>query len=193
VRGATWIAKKELRNAQPREQTMDPRLQEMLDHHEIKQLLAEYCHGCDRCDERHMGSVYREDSWDDHGFIKDAGPEFARRMTAEMLATTSTMFHLLGQSLIKVEGDEAGAETYFIAGFRGAAEGGDMCHQLGGRYVDRLQREDGRWLIKHRVVVRDWSISLRIEEDFPGTTGLVNGSRSNADPSYAVLGRTHGG
>jgi hypothetical protein len=44
---------------------MDQRLQAMLDHHEITQLLAEYVHGCDRCDTDAMASVYWDDSWDD--------------------------------------------------------------------------------------------------------------------------------
>lgn len=124
---------------------MDPRLQEMLDHHEIKQTLAEYCQGCDRADARHMGSVYLQNSWDDHVYIKGVGAEFASRITAAMLATTSSMFHLLGQSLVRVQGEETGAETYFFAGFLSpAGDGGEMCNQLGGRYVDRLQREDGR-------------------------------------------------
>src|SRR3974390_288727 len=102
---------------------MDPRIQEMLDHHDIKRTLAEYCHGCDRCDEPHMASVYRQESWDDHGHIKAPGPEFARLMTADILRRTQTLSHLLGQSLIKVDGDEAGAETYFLAVFRETHDG----------------------------------------------------------------------
>jgi len=60
---------------------MDARIQEMLDHHEIRKTLAEYCHGCDRADEPHMGSVYASDSWDDHGDVKASGDDFARIMT----------------------------------------------------------------------------------------------------------------
>ena len=66
-----------------------------------------------------------------------------------------------------MEGDEAGAETYFFAVSRNKREdGAEMCNQLGGRFVDKLRREEGRWLIKHRVVVRDWGISLPIEADW---------------------------
>jgi hypothetical protein len=172
---------------------MDPRLQEMLDHYEIKKTLNDYCHACDRCDEPAMADVYLEDSWDDHGHIKAAGPEFARRMTADILVQTKTLAHLLGQSLIKIDGDDAGAETYFLAVSRNTVDGVEMCNQLGGRYVDRLKRENGRWLIKHRVVVRDWAISLPIEADWTAHVGLVDGSRSNTDPSFAVLGRMHSG
>ena len=64
--------------------------------------------------------------------------------------------------------------------------------QLGGRYLDKLQRENDRWLIKHRVVVRDWSISLPVGHDNFVSSGLKDGFRSNEDPSYAMLGLTHG-
>jgi hypothetical protein len=172
---------------------MDARLQEMLDHHEIRKTLTEYCHGCDRCDEAHMASVYLEDSWDDHGRIKARGWDFAPLMTAEIRRRTNTLSHLLGQSLIKVNGDEAGAETYFIAVQLRTDNGKEMCDQLGGRYLDKLQQDSGRWLIKHRVVVRDWSISLPVGQDSFVNAGLKDGFRSNEDPSYAMLGLTHGG
>jgi ketosteroid isomerase-like protein len=168
---------------------MDERLQEMLDHYEITKTLNEYCHACDRCDEAQMRSVYLEDSWDDHGAIQATGPEFARVMTAQVLATTNSLSHLLGQSMIRVSGDEAGAETYFLAVSRSTREDGvEMCNQLGGRYVDTFRRENGRWLIKHRCVVRDWSISMPVEHDWTTHAGLKEGQRSNADPSFTTLG-----
>jgi len=173
---------------------MNQRLQEVVDHYEITQTLKEYCHGCDRCDEQRMGSVYLEDSFDDHGNFKAPGPQFASLMTAEILAKTRSLFHMLGQSSIKVDGDKAGAETYFFAVSRDTrADGVEMCNQLGGRFIDKLERHDGRWRIKHRVAVRDWGISLPIEADWTAKAGLVNGQRSNADPSFAALGLVHGG
>lgn len=168
---------------------MDPQLQEMLDHYLIRKTLSEYCHGCDRCDERIMRSVYLEDSWDDHGLYRASGPEFVRQMAAAVQATTNTLSHLLGQSLIRVDGDEAGAETYFFAVSTSTSEegGGDICNQLGGRFVDRLRRENGRWLIKHRTVVRDWAISIPIQADWTADAGLKEGSRCGDDPSRTVL------
>lgn len=173
---------------------MDARLQAMLDHHEITRTLSEYCRSCDRCDEDRMRGVYLEDSWDDHGIHRARGPEFARLMTAEVLKTTDSLSHMLGQSTITVDGDRAGAETYFLAVAMGVREDGvRMCNQLGGRFVDTLHREDGRWLIKNRVVVRDWAISLPVEQDWTADVGLQDGRRSNADPSFATLGMAHGG
>jgi len=174
---------------------MDPRLQEMLDHHEIRKTLSEYCHGCDRCDAPTMGGVYMEDSWDDHGIRQARGAEFTRAMIAEVLETTESLYHLLGQSTIRVDGDEAGAETYFLAAMVSTREDGvTMCNQLGGRFVDSLRRQDdGRWRIERRVVVRDWGISLPVEQDWTAEAGLKPGQRSGADPAFEVLRRAHGG
>ena len=172
---------------------MDPRFQEILDHYDITRTLKEYCFACDRGDAQRMADVYLEDSWDDHGIHAAPGKEFARLMMGEIFAQTDSLSHLLGQSVIKVEGDAAGAETYFIAVASAIDEaGGKHCHQLGGRFVDRLERHDGRWLIKSRVVVRDWGISLPVAADWTEDVGLKDGQRSNADPAFAALRRTHG-
>jgi hypothetical protein len=139
-----------------------------------------------------MASVYLEDSWDDHGVVRAPGPEFARVMTERMLNNTNSLSHLLGQSLINVDGDKAGAETYFLAVSRATSDDGvEMCNQLGGRFVDKLRRVNGRWLIEHRCVVRDWSISMPIERDWTIEAGLTKGQRSDRDPSFAVLGMVH--
>lgn len=173
---------------------MDDRLQEMLDHYEITKTVNEYCHGCDRVDEAQMRSVYARESWDDHGTIRASGPEFARRMAAQIWDNSEVLSHLVGQTLINVDGDEAGAETYFFAvSQRVRDDGVRTLNELGGRFVDTLRREDGRWKIRNRVVVRDWTISLPIETDWPDPHALTPGCRSNDDPSYPALGTVHSG
>ena len=57
-------------------------------------------------------------------------------------------------------------------GKRGMA---DMLNQLGGRYVDRLVREDGRWRIAERTCVREWSISHPLENDWLAGKGFRAG------------------
>jgi hypothetical protein len=171
---------------------MDSRLQEMLDHYEITKTLKEYCFACDRGDQQRMASVYLEDSWDDHGIHAAPGREFTRSIMREIFAQTDSLFHLLGQSQISVEGDKAGAETYFIAVSHATGEDGTtLCNQLGGRFVDRLERHDGRWLIKTRIAVRDWGISIPVQSDWTAKVGLKDGLRSNADPAFAALGLQH--
>lgn len=180
--------------------TLDPRLQDLLDHHEIRQLLATYCHGCDRGDEVEMAGTYAAESWDDHGPRKMEGRRFSIETVEESLRTTSLVSHMLGQSLIRVNGNTAGAETYFIATLLYPAKdggegegGGETIGQLGGRYVDTLVRESGRWRISNRVCVREWSHSHPVAGDWLATAGFAGQHRSQADPSYAALGLAHSG
>ncbi|MBW8753918.1 MAG: nuclear transport factor 2 family protein [Sphingomonadales bacterium] len=174
---------------------MDPRLLEMLDHHDIRQLLAAYCHGCDRGDEVEMASTYAAESWDDHGPRKMEGRRFSIETVEESMRTTKVVSHMLGQSYIKVDGDSAGTETYFIATviYPGKNGGPDMLNQLGGRYVDKLVREGSGWRIKDRLCIREWSISQPIERDWLAGRGFEETRRGAEDHSYAALGLTHSG
>lgn len=175
---------------------MDDRLQILWDHHEIRQLLTTYCHGCDRGDEVEMASVYADKSWDDHGTYKMPGKPFSIQTVKDSLATTDLVAHLLGQSQIKVEGDTAGAETYYLATILYPPKepgGPQTIGQLGGRYVDRLERQDGKWLIVDRVCIREWSHSHAVVGDWLANAGFVGQQRSQGDPSYATLGLAHSG
>lgn len=173
---------------------MEDELQEMLEHFRIRKVLADYCRGVDRVDEPLMSSVYAEDSFDDHGTVKAPGPEFCSKMCDSVEVSTDTLAHSLGQSTITIDGDEAGAETYFIAVARETTEDGtQMCNQLGGRFADRLIRENGQWKVKHRTVLRDWSVAIPLDHDWVLSNTLTHGQRSGEDMTYAVLGTTHGG
>jgi len=169
------------------------RLQELLDYHDIRNLLAEYCHGCDRFDYEEMAGTYLEDSWDDHGRHKMPGREFTHAVMIEGRELASMLNHNLGQSSIRLDGDEAGAETYFIANLCvPGGNGEDKFCQIGGRYVDRLLRTKNGWKIKHRICVKDWSFRITLD-DWNAQDPWIRGQASQQDPSYAVLGRTHSG
>lgn len=174
---------------------MDARLQEMLNHYEITKVLKEYCRGCDRGDFVQMAEVYAENSWDDHGTNKCSGPEYARRAMLG-LDQIDMCSHILGQSLIDVRGDEAGAETYFIANVRASDDTNpdqEVLNQIGGRYIDTLVLLNGQWKIKKRAVIKEWSISWPITKDWMVGTDWVKAQRSDRDPSYAALDQRHSG
>lgn len=174
---------------------MDPRLQEMLDHHEIRKVLALYCHACDRGDRDLMASVYSGgDSFDDHGIVQASGPEYATRMTANILERTEAVWHVLGQSMIVVDGDRAGAETFFLGFMRlKPVDGVAKLNQLAGRFVDRLVRIDGQWKIHHRTCLRDTSVTLTVTEDMQAGYGLKAGTRDANDLGAALIGLAHKG
>lgn len=172
---------------------MNELMQEMLDHYLIKKLIGTYCHGLDRMDEIRATSIYAKDSWDEHGPYSSSGPEFIHGAMQRMKGgATVTDSHILGQTLINIDGDTAGAETYFIFVGHSPREGEkDVLLQLGGRYVDILAREDGEWKVKKRTCVRDWSITLPIEQDWLEGVDWVTGQRTDADPSFEALRLKH--
>ena len=173
---------------------MDARLQAMLDHHEITRVLTEYCHSCDRCDVERIAGVSGQDSWDDHGVHQAPGPEYARIAIPEIRAETRTLSHHLGQSLIDINGDHTGAETYVLeVTLTTTSSRDELYNQLGGRYVDRFERRHGTWKIKDRVTVRDGSVSLKVEDDVFALAQLTSGQRSARDSTSKVLGWMHSG
>ena len=169
-------------------------MQEMLDHYRITRLINEYCHGCDRLDAEHMASVYDDESFDDHGMRRMDGRAFVQASMGSRAVDNNVMSHHLNQTLINVDGDRAGAETYFIAivGYTDS-DGEPVIDQLGGRYVDELVKVGGDWRIKKRLTIRDWSVTVPVVKDRMAGLTLLSGQPNQSDPSYAVLGMRHSG
>jgi hypothetical protein len=173
---------------------LNDRLQEMLDHHDIRNLLSTYCHGCDRGDGAMMAGVYAEGSWDDHGRYKGTGQGFTEQVMRQFIDEGARCVHLLGQALIEVNDNRAAAESYFLATiFTKDAHGEEVLTLLGGRYIDTLQRDAEGWKIKSRVAVRDWSRKLDATIDPLANDNFVEGKMSGDDPSYAALNLQHSG
>lgn len=166
---------------------MDPKLQALIDRAEILDVLHQYVHACDRSDQPRVVDVYHPDSFDNHGAYQGDGHTFAK-VVCDGNAERETMSHLLGQSTIRVDGDRAGAETYFIATVTRFENGERHLDQMGGRYIDTLERRDGRWKIKDRVCTCEWSVTSRIEKQWHPDGQFVRGSFDRGDPSYRVLG-----
>lgn len=101
--------------------------------------------------------------------------------------TTSRVQHLVGNILIDLHGDVAGAESYEIA--RHLTPMGEEKKDLiiASRYVDRFSRRGSGWRIERRFKVLDW---IRILE---GSDPLfdhapLRGRRDSQDISFEVFG-----
>jgi hypothetical protein len=84
------------------------------------------------------------------------GAEALRRFAAFLrdLPTSAGRQHMVGNTLIEGQGDEARASSYVVV----FARGGEGPHLVGvmGWYEDLLSRSDRGWRIRERVI-RDWS------------------------------------
>ncbi|MEO3757261.1 nuclear transport factor 2 family protein [Mycobacterium sp. B14F4] len=157
----------------------------LTDRAEIIDCLQRYARGMDRRDRELLRSAYHDDAVDDHvGFV---GPVEDFIDWAFAYHSTQTRYqHYLLNHTAELDGDEAHAETYYL--FVGTdREPADHLTLSGGRYVDRLERRDGRWAIVDRVCIVEWnaeSTSLITDEILAMLTDIKGAAHDRSDPSY---------
>jgi hypothetical protein len=153
---------------------------------EILDCMQRYARGMDRRDRPLLRSAYHDDAVDDHvGFV---GPvEDFIDWAFEYHSTQTRYQHYLMNHTAEIDGDQAHTETYylFVATDR---EPTNHMTLSGGRYVDRLERRDGRWAIVDRVCVVEWiaeSTSLITDEVLAMLVDVKGATHDPSDPSYA--------
>lgn len=80
-------------------------VQTFIDKQEIYEVLARYCRGVDRCDVELVRSVYHTDSYDDHGYWKGAGQDFADFVVPRLWKANSATMHSLSNVMIDINED----------------------------------------------------------------------------------------
>lgn len=151
-------------------------LRAILERDAIRRVIEGYARGLDRCDEVATRAAYWDDAYDDHGTFKGNAQEFVTWALAAAKECSGHQ-HVLGQSVIAVDGDRASCDTYFVYyAEQGRSPVPNVVNALAGRYVDSLERRGADWKISHRVVVIDWSTVWRSDERFPGVDAFVPGA-----------------
>lgn len=166
---------------------------------DIQDLLWRYCRGIDRCDADLVRSVYHPGATDDHGIFVGDAEEFAAMVVPMLEQTYRCTQHQLSNMMIEIDGDRARAETYFTAYHRehdaseGSPDSGAEPRMVvfGGRYLDELERRDGRWGIVARVVAHDWSDAYPLTL-YPDVDKFVQGAGIDGDPSARLFPRGWG-
>jgi hypothetical protein len=163
-----------------------PSLSELADRAAIHDCIANYMRGQDRLDADLQKSSFHPDATVDYGFWSGGGHEFvvfAQRLLANYPAT----WHMIGQSLIEIDGDAAAGEIYFHAWHRRDAGDGLQDLQISGRYLDRYERRQGSWAIAHRREIVDWTRTDPAADDWLARTpAALRGGRGGADPSQSA-------
>ncbi len=170
--------------------TTDVELRERItrreDRAEVRECMMRYARGMDRRDRELLRSAYHDGAVGDHvGFIGEVD-DFIDWAFAYHSTQTRYQHYLLNHS-VELNGDEAHAETYYL--FVGTdREPANYMTLSGGRYVDRLERRDGRWAIDDRVCVVERnaeSTSLITDEVITMMAGSMKVARHDrTDPSY---------
>ncbi|MGB3807058.1 MAG: nuclear transport factor 2 family protein [Erythrobacter sp.] len=161
-------------------------LARLADHLAIQQTLYRYARGIDRCDAQVLAEVWWPGCRVDYGSGEEDAHEWSRNVVEALSGMLRTQ-HMLGNMLIEIDGSTAEAETYCHAYHEVAGADGAMEMDVGGRYLDRLEKRGGEWRIAHRRYVLDWnanrpSTSLWDEGMYAGLAR--RGARKPEDPSY---------
>ena len=165
-------------------------LQSLLDENHIHKALATYCRAIDRCDKELLKSVYWPDALEEHGLFDGNAWAFADFIIPLLQGMTVTM-HSISNTLIELHGDYAAVETYVVAfHLMDDPNGGQVDMVVGGRYLDRFERRDGKWRIAKRTFVHDWNQNQKTTALWDGgmyAALKVRGSHDRSDPSYRLF------
>ena len=128
----------------------------MSDRQQILDVIATYAHAVDNRDIDGIVGCFSPDgridfeggqvSGEGHAGIRKA---FEQAFTAATLVAPATSTHLMANTLITIDGDEAHAETQAVAFLASGSLGTVTTRGL--RYSDDLRKEDDGWRITHRV------------------------------------------
>jgi len=167
---------------------MDEAIQELLDKQSIYEVLVTYCRGADRCDQALIASVYHDDSYDDHGYWKGNGKDFAPFLANRLTTANSATTHSISNALITVRGDDAWSESQVMATLVRRGPAPLTVDVMGARYLDQLSRRSGVWRLSRRVVVLDWVKTETWPQARPPIPidGFTRGGRHPEDPVYRM-------
>ena len=122
----------------------------------IRDLVTRYCWGVDGGDLDLVRSVYHPDAIEHHHAAFDGTIDEYIGWLAAVLPGFDGMMHFVGTHSSEVVGDGAMAETYAFGVHWGGSIDDERNFTSGVKYVDYLERRDGRWGIAERWAVRVW-------------------------------------
>lgn len=162
-------------------------LQELADRQAILDCLNRYARALDRKDPDVLRTVFHPDATDHHGGHVDYHPAADALVDDWRIRDSDRSFsqHLLLNTSIELDGDDAHAETYFqlIVGLKpNVRPDAAPLSVSGGRYIDRFERRDGEWRIARRVLIVEYAAEM---DSIERPHHLLWARRDRSDPSYA--------
>lgn len=158
------------------------KLQWLMDREGVRDAILRYTRGLDREDEALLLSAFHDYAADDHGAFIGKAVDFPSRKSVTRKRWKVFQHYVTNQS-IEVVGDEAHCESYFMAMLMRPDGAIDL---TGGRYVDRLERNDPTWAIADRGVIVEWAAGFPSggPSNIPADL-FLQGMHGKGDPSYA--------
>ena len=122
---------------------------------DVGDVILRYARGVDRRDWDLVRGCFADEATVEGSRFSGPVDEYLAMLRPGVEAFPTTM-HFIGNQLVEIDGDRASTESYAIAHHFADSEGRDERIVIGVRYLDDLERRDGRWVIVHRRAVSDW-------------------------------------
>jgi hypothetical protein len=178
-----------------------PTLQELAAKQAITEVIHRYCRGLDRMDRELTLSCWHPGGTDDHAPLYTGSAEGFVDWLWPVHAAMPVTRHVVSNTIIDLNGDKAGAETYWSLVLRVEQEGKLWDIIVGGRYLDAFECIDEVWAIRHRSSIRDTDRVELVEKtlmDFLSPPLIMPNNpeaaaqkwaRDRSDFSYQLVGR----
>jgi len=158
-------------------------IRELLDKQACVETLTRYCRALDWLDGEELKRVFAADADIDYGFFRGQRDAFISAVM-EVEHRFDRRWHFVANAIIQVHGDSAEGECYGLAAAASTKDGRTVTNLFGGRYLDRLARRDGQWLITWRQYVLDWQQSFEADAASEAMPGLLWSNGFN--PAHAL-------
>lgn len=173
---------------------LEKRLQGALDEIErlaslqaIRDCVYRVCRGTDRVDADILRSAFHADALVHFGKIYDGPVDGWIESAVKHQASQSQRQHLVGNIIIRLDGDEAFVESYELDRHKTPMNGEVRDLVLAARTLDRFERRDGEWRIVERTKIMDWGRAISANDGLYVNSPLTRGGDDRSDSSYALL------
>jgi len=135
---------------------MDPAIQELLDKKACEEVLMRYSRTLDWLDYPGRSTCFWPDADIDYGFLKSDAAGWLDKLK-DIESGAARRWHMTANSLIKIDGANAFAESYTLAVGTGEENGQLINTLFGGRFLDDFEKRGGR------VANQEARLLLRLE------------------------------
>ncbi len=148
---------------------------------DILDCISGYCRGLDRLDADLLTSVYHPDVVDRHGpFVGDRAAFVP--WAIDLVRVFPMCHHSVTTHNCQIDGDRANAESYCV--FFTTLEDGEKIGAGAARYIDELERRNGKWAISKRVEIMDCCYDLSRSRWLGDSWEEIPARRDRQDLSY---------
>ena len=133
-------------------------VQEATDKQAIRDLQNHYSYSIDAGEYNNLDEVFAVDVIADYGVAGyNKGVAAVKETCRKALQPLTSVQHLNGNHVARIDGDNATASCYFrVHQHREGTSGGEH-FEMGGRYDDQLERREEGWRITRRTLTIIWS------------------------------------